>query len=146
MIQLFHIIFILCECSRHFQGSITWRIPSVLIFLREMFYSVAWTTLFVELADPPQINILAAAGARGTLHLIHPQGGVAFFEYQIIRSKTVTLSSLLFHPKQCSILFCKCYFSTLKTGLCISSSSRGQENGIKGWQPSYVYILLYYVK
>ncbi|XP_023709510.1 leucine-rich repeat and WD repeat-containing protein 1 isoform X2 [Cryptotermes secundus] len=74
--------------------------------LREMFYSIAWTTLFVELADPPQMNILAAAGARGTLHLIHPEGGVAFFECQIIRSKTVTVSSLLFHPKQCSILFC----------------------------------------
>jgi hypothetical protein len=77
---------------------------------REMFYSIAWTTLLVESGDPPQMNILAAAGARGTLHLIHPEDGVAFFEYQIIRSKTVTVSSLLFHPKQCSILFCKFHF------------------------------------
>jgi hypothetical protein len=113
-------------------------------FLREMFYTIAWATLFVELADPPQMNILAAAGARGTLHLIHPEGGVAFFEYQIIRSKTVTVSSLLFHPKQCSILFCKSYFSALKTAFCIASSSRGQENGINILQQTYVYIFLYY--
>jgi hypothetical protein len=111
-----------------------------------MFYSIAWTTLFVELADPPQMNILAAAGARGTLHLIHPEGGVAFSEYQIIRSKTVTVSSLLFHPKQCSILFCKSYFSVLKAVFCITSCSRGQENGINVLQPSYIYILLYNVK
>ncbi|GFG30538.1 hypothetical protein Cfor_10826 [Coptotermes formosanus] len=74
--------------------------------LREMFYCIAWTTLFVELVDPPQMNILAAAGARGTLHLVHPDGGVAFFEHRIIRSQKVTVSSLLFHPKRCSILFC----------------------------------------
>jgi hypothetical protein len=77
------------------------------LFFREMFYCIAWTTLFVELIDPPQINILAAAGAGGTLHLVHPDGGVAFFEHKIIRSKRVTVSSLVFHPKQCSILFCK---------------------------------------
>lgn len=77
-----------------------------------MFYSIAWTTLFVDLVDPPQINILAAGGARGTLHLIHPEDGIAFFEHQIMRSKTVTISSLLFHPKQCNILFCKYQFST----------------------------------
>lgn len=111
-----------------------------------MFYSIAWTTLFVELADPPQMNILAAAGARGTLHLIHPEGGVAFFEYQIIRSKRVTVSSLLFHPKQCSILFCKSYFSVLKTIFFITNSSRGQKNGINVLQSSYVYIFLYYIK
>lgn len=111
-----------------------------------MFYSIAWTTLFVDLADPPQMNILAAAGARGTLHLIHPEGGVAFFECQIIRSKTVTVSSLLFHPKQCSILFCKSYFSALKTAIFVTSSGRGQENGINVLQPSYMYILLHYIK
>jgi hypothetical protein len=88
---------------------------------REMFYSIAWTTLFVELVDSPQMNILAAAGARGTLHLIHPEGSIAFFEHQIMRSKTVTVSSLLFHPKQCSILFCKYRVSTLKAGFCISA-------------------------
>jgi len=74
---------------------------------REMFYCIAWTTLFVELVDPPQMNILAAAGARGTLHLVHPDGGVAFLEHRITRSQKVTVSSLLFHPKHCSILFCK---------------------------------------
>jgi hypothetical protein len=86
-----------------------------------MFYSIAWTTLFVDLADPPQMNILAAAGARGTLHLIHPEDGIAFFEHQITRSKTVAVSSLLFHPKQCSILFCKYHISTLKARFCIIS-------------------------
>jgi len=74
---------------------------------REMFYCIAWTTLFVELADPPQMNILAAAGARATLHLVHPDGGVAFLEHRITRSPKVTVSSLVFHPKHCSILFCK---------------------------------------
>jgi hypothetical protein len=92
-----------------------------------MFYSIAWTTLFVDLNDPPQLNILAAAGARGTLHLIHPEGGIAFLEHQIMRSKMVTVSSLLFHPKQCSILFCKFHFSALKADFCIISSIRGQE-------------------
>jgi len=94
-----------------------------------MFYCVAWTTLFVELADPPQMNILAAAGARATLHLIHPDGGVAFLEHRITRSKNATVSSLVFHPKHCSILFCKlqhwehlCFstsFETLYSEMCI---------------------------
>jgi len=74
---------------------------------REMFYCIAWTTLFVELVDPPQMNILAAAGARAMLNLVHPDGGVAFLEHRITRSQKVTVSSLVFHPKHCSILFCK---------------------------------------
>jgi hypothetical protein len=74
---------------------------------REMFYCIAWTTLFVELVDPPQMNILAAAGARATLHLVHPAGGVAFLEHRITRSQKITVSSLVFHPKHCSMLFCK---------------------------------------
>ena len=84
-------------------------LPMIFIFSppREMFYCIAWTTLFVELADPPQLNILAAAGARATLHLLHPDGGVAFLEHRITRSQKVTVSSLVFHPKHCSVLFCK---------------------------------------
>ncbi|XP_069674110.1 leucine-rich repeat and WD repeat-containing protein 1-like isoform X2 [Periplaneta americana] len=88
----------------------TWHsvpdIVSCVAALREMFYSVAWTTLLVESGDPPQINVLAAAGARNTLHLIHPEGGVAFHEHQFLRSKRVNVSSLMFHPKQGNILFC----------------------------------------
>lgn len=79
----------------------------MILFFREMFYCIAWTTVFVEMVDPPQMNILAAAGARGTLYLVHPDGGVAFLEHRITRSQKVTVSSLVFHPKHCNILFCK---------------------------------------
>ncbi|PSN47611.1 Leucine-rich repeat and WD repeat-containing protein 1 [Blattella germanica] len=67
--------------------------------LRELFYCVAWTTL-------PHANILVAGGARGTLHFLDPNEGIALLEQRVVQSCHVTISSLLFHPKQNNILFC----------------------------------------
>jgi FOG: WD40 repeat len=77
-----------------------------MIAFREMFYTIAWTTLINVLESRPQINILACGGARGTIHLIHPSEGVAFLEQRVVKSSRVSVSSLLFHPKRSGILFC----------------------------------------
>ncbi|KAJ9589710.1 hypothetical protein L9F63_017082 [Diploptera punctata] len=74
--------------------------------IREMFYTIAWTTLVNLLEDTSYINILACGGARGTIHLIHPSQGIAFLEQRVVKSVNVNISSLLFHPKKSNVLFC----------------------------------------
>ena len=73
---------------------------------REIFYSLAWTVI-------GEITLLATGGVRNTLHLIHPAANIAFLQYTFkgIRNKYY-INSILFHPEEGSILFCKCIFFT----------------------------------
>lgn len=49
-------------------------------------------------------NILAAAGAQCTLHLLHPSHQVCFFEEKIKMPHKVSISSVQFHPLARTVL------------------------------------------
>lgn len=73
---------------------------------REEFYSVSWSTLFMKDTNKKTVasNILAAAGALCTLHLLHPSHQVCFFEEKIKMPRNVTISSVQFHPLARTVL------------------------------------------
>ncbi|XP_075223631.1 leucine-rich repeat and WD repeat-containing protein 1-like [Lycorma delicatula] len=68
--------------------------------LREMFYSLAWTTL------PNGINVLACGGARNVIHLINKSESVSFLQYPLKLKPKLRIQALLFHPESYNILFC----------------------------------------
>jgi len=71
----------------------------------EDFTAMAWTSF---LTCDGQMNILAVAGKKMVLHLLHPDQAVCFAEHNLLQKKGKSnIESLVFHfhPKQPSILF-----------------------------------------
>uniref|UniRef100_A0A1B6DMD0 Leucine-rich repeat and WD repeat-containing protein 1 WD domain-containing protein n=1 Tax=Clastoptera arizonana TaxID=38151 RepID=A0A1B6DMD0_9HEMI len=68
--------------------------------LREMFYTLAWTSV-------AQMTVLATAGVRNTIHLIHPAANVVFLQHLLKENRNKShINFLLFHPISKNILFC----------------------------------------
>lgn len=68
---------------------------------QEEFYTVAWSTVNMvenEGGKKLQSNILAAAGSRCTVHLLHPSRHECFLQEKIKKPSSVSISSLVFHP------------------------------------------------
>ncbi|XP_062391535.1 leucine-rich repeat and WD repeat-containing protein 1 [Sardina pilchardus] len=74
----------------------------------EEFFSLAWTTLLMSLENSAarHCSILAAAGRRGVVKLIHPMANLAFGEFRASRR---AISILRFSPHQSSHLFSGSY-------------------------------------
>ena len=75
----------------------------------ENFHSLAWSSLPTLQG---KINILAVAGSRSVLHLLHPDKAVCFGEFDLQKSDSRRkpknpIESMIFHPKQPNILFGK---------------------------------------
>ena len=73
----------------------------------EDFYTLSWSTLFMKI-DGKKIksNVLAAAGAKCTVHLFHPEKQICFLEEKIRMPKGTSISSLQFHPLARNVLCC----------------------------------------
>ncbi|XP_076130420.1 leucine-rich repeat and WD repeat-containing protein 1 [Alosa pseudoharengus] len=74
----------------------------------EEFFSLAWSTLLMSLKNsmPRHCSILAAAGKRGAVKLIHPRANLAFGEFRASRR---AISIICFSPQQSSYLFTGAY-------------------------------------
>ncbi|KAK3084445.1 hypothetical protein FSP39_013679 [Pinctada imbricata] len=69
----------------------------------ECFYTLAWTTLSVEVSDKEEnTNILAVAGQTGEVKLLHPS---QFVMYATLDGHRNYVSGLTFHPEQPTLLF-----------------------------------------
>lgn len=69
----------------------------------DVFYSLCWTTV-TDLKN--EENIVAVGGACKDIHLLHPNEGIVFFKYQILKNRKESVCSLLFHPFEKNLLFC----------------------------------------
>ncbi|XP_042232743.1 leucine-rich repeat and WD repeat-containing protein 1-like isoform X1 [Homarus americanus] len=73
----------------------------------ENLYAQVWTTLPLDSMGLETMNILAAAGARSTVLLIHPEVGVCYQMFRTVPNKAAAVvCALLFHPKKAAWLFC----------------------------------------
>lgn len=73
---------------------------------REEFFSVAWTTLTVvtQAGHKKRWNVLAAAGLRGQVRLLHVRAG---FCCGVIRAHKKAIATLCFSPTHETHLFSK---------------------------------------
>ncbi len=68
---------------------------------------MAWTTLEINNGDQTQkVNVLAAAGTRGSIKLLHTEQLMCYAEIKGER-KARPINSLQFHPTEPTWLFCK---------------------------------------
>ncbi|XP_030648825.1 leucine-rich repeat and WD repeat-containing protein 1 [Chanos chanos] len=74
----------------------------------EEFFSVAWSTVMMsrEVGGLRPCSILAAAGKRGVVKLIHPRANLAYGEFRASRR---AVSILRFSPRRASFLFTGAY-------------------------------------
>ncbi|XP_063850199.1 leucine-rich repeat and WD repeat-containing protein 1-like isoform X2 [Scylla paramamosain] len=73
----------------------------------ENLYAQVWSTIPLDDLGLKTINVLAAAGARSTVLLIHPDAGVCYQMFRTVPSKAAAVvCALLFHPKKATWLFC----------------------------------------
>ncbi|XP_071536280.1 leucine-rich repeat and WD repeat-containing protein 1-like isoform X2 [Panulirus ornatus] len=73
----------------------------------ENLYAQVWSTLILDDLGLRTMNILAAAGARSTVLLIHPEAGVCYQMFRTVPNKAAAVvCALLFHPKKATWLFC----------------------------------------
>ncbi|KAK7083950.1 hypothetical protein SK128_003393, partial [Halocaridina rubra] len=73
----------------------------------ENLYALAWTALSLDNTGLKKMNILAAAGTKSTVLLIHPDAGVCYQMFRTVPTKAAAVvCSLLFHPKKATWLFC----------------------------------------
>ncbi|KAG0694202.1 Leucine-rich repeat and WD repeat-containing protein 1 [Chionoecetes opilio] len=73
----------------------------------ENLYAQVWSTLPLDDLGLKTINVLAAAGARSTVLLIHPDAGVCYQMFRTVPNKAAAVvCALLFHPKKATWLFC----------------------------------------
>lgn len=73
----------------------------------ENLYALAWTPLSLDCVGIKKLNILAAAGTKSTVLLIHPDAGVCYQMFRTVPTKAAAVvCSLLFHPKKATWLFC----------------------------------------
>ncbi|XP_037783932.1 leucine-rich repeat and WD repeat-containing protein 1-like [Penaeus monodon] len=73
----------------------------------ENLYALTWSTLSLDEFGLKRMNILAAAGARSTVLLIHPDAGVCYQMFRTVPNKAAAVvCSLLFYPKKATWLFC----------------------------------------
>ncbi|XP_072042851.1 leucine-rich repeat and WD repeat-containing protein 1-like [Amphiura filiformis] len=73
---------------------------------KEEFYCVAWTTLEINNGEQTQkVNVLAAAGTRGSIKLLHTDQLMCYAEIKGER-KARPINSLQFHPTEPTWLFC----------------------------------------
>ncbi|KAG2459107.1 LRWD1 protein, partial [Polypterus senegalus] len=75
-----------------------YKVPS------EGFFTVAWTTLTMVTKNGKRrlLNVLAAAGTRGIVKLIHPRANLAYGEFKASKKP---VSALVFSPVQEAFLF-----------------------------------------
>lgn len=74
----------------------------------ENLYAQVWSTLPLDDLGLKTMNVLAAAGARSTVLLIHPEAGVCYQMFRTVPNKAAAVvCALLFHPKKATWLFCK---------------------------------------
>ncbi|XP_041096815.1 leucine-rich repeat and WD repeat-containing protein 1 [Polyodon spathula] len=74
----------------------------------EQFFSLAWSTTTLLTGDGRghRVSVLAAAGSRGVVKLIHPKASLAYGEFRASRR---AVSTLRFSPAQESFLFTGTY-------------------------------------
>ncbi|XP_039612549.1 leucine-rich repeat and WD repeat-containing protein 1 [Polypterus senegalus] len=79
-----------------------YKVPS------EGFFTVAWTTLTMVTKNGKRrlLNVLAAAGTRGIVKLIHPRANLAYGEFKASKKP---VSALVFSPVQEAFLFTATY-------------------------------------
>ena len=74
------------------------------------FYCVAWTTLEINNGEETKKwNILAAAGTRGSVKLLHTEQLMCYAEIKGDHRRARPINSLLFHPVEKTWLFCEYY-------------------------------------
>ncbi|XP_050692825.1 leucine-rich repeat and WD repeat-containing protein 1-like isoform X1 [Eriocheir sinensis] len=73
----------------------------------ENLYAQVWSTLPLDDLGLKTMNVLAAAGARSTVLLIHPDAGICYQMFRTVPNKAAAvICALLFHPKKATWLFC----------------------------------------
>ncbi|XP_038074326.1 leucine-rich repeat and WD repeat-containing protein 1-like [Patiria miniata] len=74
---------------------------------KEEFYCVSWTTIPMELEEgnASNVNILAVAGTRGSVKLLHTNQLLCYSEIKGDR-RPRPINSLLFHPEHSTWLLC----------------------------------------
>ncbi|KAJ8043187.1 Leucine-rich repeat and WD repeat-containing protein 1 [Holothuria leucospilota] len=73
---------------------------------KEEFYCIAWTTLEMDVDGKKKAtNILAAAGTKGTIKLLHPQQLLCYAEIKMER-KSKPINCISFHPSHPTWLIC----------------------------------------
>ncbi|XP_064082369.1 leucine-rich repeat and WD repeat-containing protein 1-like [Macrobrachium nipponense] len=73
----------------------------------ENLYALAWSAVPLDSVGLKKLNILAAAGTKSTVLLIHPDAGVCYQMFRTVPTKAAAVvCSLLFHPKKATWLFC----------------------------------------
>lgn len=73
---------------------------------KEEFYCIAWTTLEMDVDGKKKAtNILAAAGTKGTIKLLHPQQLLCYAEIKMER-KSKPVNCITFHPSHPTWLIC----------------------------------------
>ncbi|MCL4130163.1 UNVERIFIED_CONTAM: hypothetical protein GTU68_051455 [Idotea baltica] len=73
----------------------------------ENLYALVWSSLPLDEMGMKRMNILAAAGGKSTVILIHPEAGCCYQMFRTVSNKAnMVVCSLLFHPMKASWLFC----------------------------------------
>ncbi|RXG52013.1 Leucine-rich repeat and WD repeat-containing protein 1 [Armadillidium vulgare] len=73
----------------------------------ENLYALAWTSLPLDDVGLKRMNILATAGGKSTVIIIHPEANCCYQMFRTVPNKAnAVVCSLLFHPKKASWLFC----------------------------------------
>lgn len=89
-------------------------------YFSETFYALAWNKVTI---DGKKRCILAVGGALNTIYFLHPYEQRKLAQFTIGNRKSTAIFSLLFHPEQKNILFCRCLkftFSFRKTTILYS--------------------------
>lgn len=70
-------------------------------------YALVWSCVPLDDLGIKRINIVATAGGKSTVLLMHPEAGVCYAMFRTVPNKAAaTVCSLLFHPKKATWLFC----------------------------------------
>ncbi|KAK3876780.1 hypothetical protein Pcinc_018457 [Petrolisthes cinctipes] len=73
----------------------------------EILYAQVWSRVPLDDLGLNSITILAAAGGRSTVVVMHPEAGVCYQMFRTVPNKAAAvINSLQFHPKKATWLFC----------------------------------------